>query len=127
LTALHQTLLAGLSSLKPRLSGYASGLSLLPDMSDLVRSTGVPQFNHIADCLELFDSFLLGRWANDEHQLPLYYDVIKGEEQDDLAEGLATLCAVCNIILRNSDYEDSISIGDLFDTYPLLFGSLCPV
>jgi hypothetical protein len=44
-----------------------------------------------------------------------------------LAEGLATLCAVCNIILRNSDYEDSISIGDLFDTYPLLFGSLCPV
>jgi Wings apart-like protein regulation of heterochromatin len=124
LTALHQTLLAGLSSLQPRLSGYASGLSLLPDMSDVVRSPGVPQFNHIADCLELFDSFLLGRWANDEHQLPLYYDVINGKGQDDLAEGLVTLCAVCNIILRNSGYEDSISIGDLIDTFPFVWLTL---
>jgi hypothetical protein len=93
-------------------------------VSDLVRSPGVTQFNHIADCLELFDSFLLGRWANDEHQLPLYYNVINGEGQDDLAEGLATLCAVCNIILRNSDYEDSISIGDLFDTCPFVWLTL---
>jgi hypothetical protein len=120
LTALHQTLIVGLSSLHPRLSGYASGLSLLPDVPDLTRSPGIPQFDHIADCLELFDSFLLGRWANDEEQSLLYHDVINGVGQDDLAERLATLCAVCNIILRHGDYQGHISIGETFVKYILL-------
>ena len=119
LTALHQTLMVELSSLHPRLSGYASGLSLLPDVSDLTRSPGVPQFDHIADCLELFDSFLLGQWANDEEQSPLYHDVINGVGQDDLAERLAILCAVCNIIFRHGDYQDNIPIGETFDKYIL--------
>lgn len=106
LAYLRQTLIAGLSSLPPRLSGYASGLPLLPDYSDLAPSPGVPQFNHIADCLEIFDSLLLGRWSSDEEPPPLYHDVINGSEQEDLAEGLVTLCVVCNILLRNSDYDD---------------------
>lgn len=118
LTALHQILLTGLSSLRPRLSGYASGLPLLPDASDFVRSPGVPQLDYIADCLELFDSFLLGRWASGEEQPLLYHNVINGDGQDDLAERLATLCAMCCIFLRNSDYEDNIPIGDRFGTYP---------
>ncbi|KAI0251927.1 hypothetical protein BJV78DRAFT_1207765 [Lactifluus subvellereus] len=102
LTALHQILLPG----------YASGLPLLPDASDFVRSPGVPQLDYIADCLELFDSFLLGRWASGEEQPPLYHNVINGDGQDDLAERLATLCAVCCIILRNGDYEDYIPIAN---------------
>ncbi|KAI9458855.1 hypothetical protein BJY52DRAFT_1204217 [Lactarius psammicola] len=106
LTPLLQTLTAGLSSLPPRLSGYASGLPLLPDSSGLAPSPGVPQLNHIADCLEIFDSLLLGRWSSDEEPPPLYHDVINDNEQEALAEGLATLCAVCNILLRNSDYDN---------------------
>lgn len=106
LAPLRQTLIVGLSFLSPRLSGYASGLPLLPNSSDLAPSSGVPQFDHIADCLDIFDSLLLGRWSSDEEPPPLYHDVINGNEQDDLAEGLVTLCAVCNILLRNSDYDN---------------------
>ncbi|KAH9057972.1 hypothetical protein EDB83DRAFT_2315943 [Lactarius deliciosus] len=106
LAPLRQALIVGLSFLSPRLSGYASGLPLLPDSSDLAPSPGVPQFNHIADCLDIFDSLLLGRWSSDEEPRPLYHDVINGNEQDDLAEGLVMLCAVCNILLRNSDYDN---------------------
>ncbi|KAH9039596.1 hypothetical protein EDB85DRAFT_261899 [Lactarius pseudohatsudake] len=106
LAPLRQTLIVGLSFLSPRLSGYASGLPLLPNSSDLAPSSGVPQFNHIADSLDIFDSLLLGRWSSDEDPPPLYHDVINGNEQDDLAEGLVTLCAVCNILLRNSDYDN---------------------
>ncbi|KAF8271870.1 hypothetical protein EI94DRAFT_1719682 [Lactarius quietus] len=108
LASLRQTLTAGLSSLPPRLSGYASGLPLLPDSSDLAPPPGAPQFNHIADCLEIFDSLLLGRWSSEEDPPPLYHDVINGNEQEDLVEGLATLCAVCNILLRNSHYENHV-------------------
>jgi len=115
LAPLIQTLTAGLSSLPPRLSGYASGLPLLPGSSDLAPSPGVPQFNHIADCLEIFDSLLLGRWSGDEEPPPLYHDVINGNEQEDLAEGLATLCAVCNILLRNGDYDNHSPRGDRLD------------
>ncbi|KAH9174680.1 hypothetical protein EDB89DRAFT_2113475 [Lactarius sanguifluus] len=103
LAPLRQTLLVGLSFLSPRLSGYASGLPLLPSSSDLAPTPGVPQFDHIADCLDIFDSLLLGRWSSDEEPPPLYHDVINGNEQDDLAEGLVTLCAVCNILLRNTN------------------------
>jgi hypothetical protein len=113
LAPLRQTLIAGLSSLPPRLSGYASGLPLLPDSSDLAPSPGVPQFNHIADCLEIFDSLLLGRWSSDEEPPQLYHDVINGNEQEDLAEALTTLCAVCDILLRNSDYDNHVPRGDV--------------
>lgn len=115
LASLRQALTAALSSLPPRLSGYASGLPLLPDSSELAPSPSAPQFNHIADCLEVFDSLLLGRWSSDEEPLPLYHDVINGNEQEDLVEGLATLCAVCNILLRNSHYDNHVPRGDRLD------------
>ncbi|KAH9036544.1 hypothetical protein EDB84DRAFT_1560842 [Lactarius hengduanensis] len=95
LAPLRQTLIVGLSFLSPRLSGYASGLPLLPNSSDLAPSSGVPQFNHIADSLDIFDSLLLGRWSSDEEPPPLYHDVINGNEQDDLAEGLVN--ALCRV------------------------------
>ena len=114
LASLLHTLTAGLSSLPPRLSGFASGLPLLPDSSDFTSSPGAPQFSHIADCLEIFDSLLLGRWSSDEEPPPLYHDVINGNEQDDLVEGLVTLCAVCNILLRNSHYDNYVPKGSRF-------------
>ena len=53
----------------------------------------------------------MGRWATAEEQSQIYHDLINGNKQEDLAEGLATLCAVCNIILRNGEFEDIIPIG----------------
>jgi hypothetical protein len=109
LAALYSTLLAALSPVLPRLSGYSTGLPLLPDPTE---STQLPQFDHITSCLDILDSFLLGRWTNAEQQSQIYYDLINGSGQEDLAEGLATLCAVCNIILRNEEFEDIIPIGN---------------
>jgi hypothetical protein len=117
LEALHSTLLAGLSPLLPRLSGYTTGLPLLPDPSEFTHLPGIPQFDHIANCLDILDSFLLGRWATVEEQSQLYHDLINGKGQEDLAEGLATLCAVCNIILRNGEFEDTIPIGNRFRSF----------
>lgn len=112
LEALHSTLLAALSPLLPRLSGYTNGLPLLPDPSGLTQLPDIPQFDHIANCLDILDSFLLGRWATVEEQSQIYHDLLNGNRQEDLAEGLATLCAVCNIILRNGEFEDIIPIAN---------------
>jgi hypothetical protein len=112
LEVLNLALLAGLSQLLSRLSGYASGLPLLPDSFEFTRLPGAPQFDHIANCLEILDSFLLGRWATVEEQPQLYHDVINGVGQEDLAERAMALCAVCNIILRNKEFEDMIQIGN---------------
>ena len=121
LEALYSTLLAALSPLSSRLSGYTAGLPLLPDPSESTQSPGVPQFDHIANCLDILDSFLLGRWATVEEQSQIYHDLINGNGQEVLAEGLATLCAVCNIILRNGEFEDIIPIGDQFGRVSLSF------
>jgi hypothetical protein len=114
LEALYLTLLAGLSPLLPRLSGYTTGLPLLPDPSEFTHLPGIPQFDHIANCLDILDSFLLGRWATAEEQPQIYHDLINGKGQEELAEGLATLCAVCNIFLRNGEFEDIVPIGNGF-------------
>jgi hypothetical protein len=71
--------------------------------------------------LDILDSFLLGRWATAEEQSQIYHDLINGNRQDDLAEGLATLCAVCNIILRNGEFEDITQIGNKFRHVFLIF------
>lgn len=124
LAVLYSTILASLSPLLQRLSGYASGLPLLPDPSEYTHPLGVPQLDHIANCLEILDSFLLGRWATAEEQPRLYHDIINGNEQEDLAEMLSTLCAVCNIILRNSEFEDIVQTGNSFGhVYPFLCSS----
>ena len=125
LEVLYPTLLAALSPLLTRLSGYASGLPLLPDASELTHLSGLPQFDHVANCLEIFDSFLLGQWATVGEQASLYYDVVNGNGQEDLAERLASLCAVCNVILRNREFEDTIQRGKKFGPMsPRLFSSL---
>ncbi|KAI0264708.1 hypothetical protein BC834DRAFT_825952 [Gloeopeniophorella convolvens] len=109
--ALYHTLLSGLRPLSSRLSGYASGLPLLPEASQTTSSQDFPQFDHIANCLVILDSYLLGRWPSSDEHPALCDDVINGDEQKSLAEGLATLCVVCSIILRNGRYEEHISIA----------------
>jgi len=124
LEILYSTLLSGLSPLLRRLSGYASGLPLLPDPSEFTPLLGVPQLGHIANCLEILDSCLLGRWATVEEQPQLYHDVINGNGQEGLAEMLSSLCAVCNIILRNREFEDNIQTGNTLGHISPHFSSL---
>lgn len=66
----------------------------------------------------------MGRWATVEEQSQIYHDLINGDRQEDLAEGLATLCAVCNIILRNGEFEDIIPIGNKFRRVFLIFAHI---
>jgi hypothetical protein len=70
----------------------------------------------------------LGRWATAEEQPQLYHDIVDGDGQEDLAEMLSTLCAMCNIILRNSEFEDIVQTGNGFGHIsPFSFGSSCVV
>jgi hypothetical protein len=66
----------------------------------------------------------LGRWATVEEQSQIYHDLINGNRQEDLAEGLATLCVVCNIILRNGEFEDIIPIGNKFRRASLIIAHI---
>ncbi|KAI0305151.1 hypothetical protein B0F90DRAFT_1815396 [Multifurca ochricompacta] len=92
LTHLYQTLIAGLS------------LFLLVSQDMLLDSR---LSRHVGGC-----TLIERRWGGDEEHPLLYHDVINGNGQEDLAERLTTLCAVCNIILRNPDYENYIPIAN---------------
>ncbi|KAA1473034.1 hypothetical protein DENSPDRAFT_839449 [Dentipellis sp. KUC8613] len=107
---IHRTLLPELALLPSRLSAYTAGLSLLPDSSLALDDT--PSFEHIENCLGLVDSFLLGRWAESEESSEVGDDLINGDKQEDMTEGLVTLCVVCNIVLKHEEYEELHAVAN---------------
>ncbi|TFY75736.1 hypothetical protein EWM64_g8276 [Hericium alpestre] len=102
--AIYRSLVPELAILPSRLSAYTAGLRLLPDSSS--ESSEMPAFEHTENCLSILDSFLLGRWAETEEPNELGDDVINGERQEDLIEGLVTLCVVCSIMLVREEFEE---------------------
>ncbi|THH17311.1 hypothetical protein EW146_g3475 [Bondarzewia mesenterica] len=107
---MHETLLPELSLLPPRLSAYAAGLPLLPERS-LSSGPDTPSFDHIEHCLRILDSFLLGRWTEDDERDSLCDDVISSQGQEDLMDGLVSVCVACNIILKDTELKDHHAIA----------------
>ncbi|KAI0317321.1 hypothetical protein OF83DRAFT_1058862 [Amylostereum chailletii] len=106
LPSVHGSLVPELLPLPSRISAFAAGLPLLSEDTE-----DTPDFQHIENCLSLFDSFLLGRWSEDEQKVQLCHDIINGEGQDDLSRSLLSLCIVTHTILRDKRYEVLSSVA----------------
>ena len=112
--SIYDSLLSELSLSPLRLSAYAAGLPLLPEPSSST-PLDVPLLAHIENCLRIIDSFLLGRWAEDDDRDSLCDDIVNGDGQEAPTDGLVVLCAVGNIMLKVP--EDALHYN---------LGSVCP-
>ncbi|KAI0058630.1 hypothetical protein BV25DRAFT_1964571 [Artomyces pyxidatus] len=110
-SSLYETLILELELLPSRISAYAAGLSLLPEVSVPTRLQDLPQFEHVDNCLSILDSFLLGRWPDSDEPCDQSDDVVNGVDQEALGDGLISLCTACNILLSGELHEDFAPIG----------------
>lgn len=116
--SIYDSLLSELSLSPLRLSAYAAGLPLLPEPSSST-PLDVPLFAHIENCLRIIDSFLLGRWAEDDDRDSLCDDIVNGDGQEALADGLVALCAVGNIMLKVPEYASHYNLGSVCPFFSL--------
>ena len=79
----------------------------------------MPLFAHIENCLRIIDSFLLGRWAEDDDRDSLCDDIVNGDGQEALADGLVALCAVGNIMLKVPEYAPHYNLGSVCPFFSL--------
>ncbi|KAI0694225.1 hypothetical protein BC835DRAFT_1274905 [Cytidiella melzeri] len=94
---------AELEPLSARVSAYATGLPILPTLVAESRAD-FPSLSHIDNCLRLLDSYLLGRWEED--------DSVDGQalldsaRDDGFGSTLVELCIAVDIISRAKDTLD---------------------
>ncbi|KZT68954.1 hypothetical protein DAEQUDRAFT_307759 [Daedalea quercina L-15889] len=95
-----------LDPLPSRLSIYESGLPILSEPS-VSASVDAPGFGHADNCLRLLDSYLLGRWTNNDSSQGSSADArLDPGREDDLAAGIASLCCVCDVVARDLEHEE---------------------
>ncbi|KAI0053231.1 hypothetical protein FA95DRAFT_1482207 [Auriscalpium vulgare] len=109
---LHKSLIAELSLVPSRLVAYDAGLPLIPDPAPPGFAQEAPELAHIEACLVILDAFLLGRWAESDERPSLCDDVVNGEKQEELIDGLMSLCVACNAMLRGSADDDLFDMAD---------------
>ena len=95
-----------LSLIPPRISGYLTGLPLLP------RACGdfsAPSFACVESCLKLLESYLLGRWGRKgmDDDVPPYEAL--NPSRDEITEGLLACSLATDILVREADDEDDLS------------------
>lgn len=95
-----------LSLIPPRLSGYLTGLPLLPQSQT---DFSAPAFACVENCLRLLESYLLGRWDHkgmDDDVPPCEaLDPNRGE----IIEGLLACSLATDILIRETKDEDTAS------------------
>ena len=103
---LSPTLLSELSLIPSRISGYLTGLPLLPQSHT---DFSTPSFACVECCLRLLESYLLGRWdrkgTSDDAPACEVLDSNRGE----IIEGLLACSLATDILVREADSEDGVS------------------
>jgi hypothetical protein len=100
------TLRSELSLIPPRLSGYLTGLPLLPQART---DFSAPSFACVESCLKLLESYLLGRWDHkgvDDDVLP--YEALD-LSRDEIIDGLLACSLATDILIREANDEDAVS------------------
>lgn len=95
-----------LSLIPPRLSGYLTGLPLLPQSR---ADFGAPSFACVESCLRLLESYLLGRWDHkgmDDEAPPCE---ALDPDRDEIIEGLLACSVATDILIRETRDEDITS------------------
>jgi len=106
ITTLSLTLKSELSFIPPRISGYLTGLPLLPQAR---ADSSVPSFPCVESCLRLLESYLLGRWDRNgmDDDVPPH-DALD-PSRSEIVEGLLACSLATDILIRGGGDEDAIS------------------
>lgn len=95
-----------LSLIPPRISGYLTGLPLLPQASTDI---GAPSFACVDCCLRLLESYLLGRWDHKGFDSDVPPHEVLDSSRSETIEGLLACCLATDILIREADDEDPVS------------------
>ena len=100
------TLGSELSFIPPRISGYLTGLPLLPQVRT---DPGAPSFACVECCLRLLESYLLGRWDRKgmEDNVPPYEAL--NSSRGEIIQGLLACSLATDILIREANDEDAVS------------------
>lgn len=121
ISTLSLTLRSELSLIPPRISGYLTGLPLLP------RAAGdfsAPSFACVESCLRLLESYLLGRWDRngiDDDVSP--YEALD-PSRNEIIEGLLACSLATDILIRESNDEGALSQREYSIRHNALSGGL---
>jgi len=94
-----------LSLVIPLLTTYLAGLPLLPSPPSHLE---IPSFQHLGNCLRLFDAFLLRRW--DQGRGGASHIIC--EHDEDIATGLVSLCLVAEALTINEQSSVKRETGE---------------
>jgi hypothetical protein len=100
-----------LTSLSHRLSAHATGLPLLPALG-ADSYLELPSLSHIDNCLCLFDSFLLGRWEEDDSVNR--ETLLDSAKEGGLGATLVQLCVVVDVVSRDDESPHYTVVGSCY-------------
>jgi hypothetical protein len=106
ISKLSLVLKSELSLIPPRVSGYLTGLPLLPQVRTDVNT---PSFACVECGLRLLESYLLGRWDHkgaDDDAPP--YEALHPNKKE-IIEGLLACSLATDILIREAEDEDAVS------------------
>ena len=111
------TLRSELSLIPSRLSGYLTGLPLLPQSRT---DFSAPSFACVESCLRLLESYLLGRWDRKgvDDDVPPYEAL--NPSRDEIVKGLVACSLTTDILIREANGEDAAQSMCLIPQQPSL-------
>lgn len=121
ITTLSLTLRSELSLVSTRISGYLTGLPLLPQAR---ADSGAPSFPCVESCLRLLESYLLGRWDHKGTEDDIPPCEILNQNRDELIEGLLACSLATDILVREASDEDDVSQSECSVPYSPRRGDL---
>lgn len=95
-----------LSLIPPRLTGYLTGLPLLPQSRT---DFSAPSFACVEGCLRLLESYLLGRWGHKGMDDEVPPCEALDPNRDEIIEGLLACSLATDILIRETRDEDAAS------------------
>jgi hypothetical protein len=115
ISSIADHLLSEIRLVPARLEAYAAGLPIMSPSAD----ADLPALEDIEHCLRLFDSYLLGRWADkgeDEATNMVWQSSVA---RTTLVAGLVALCTTASILVSDPEEEDLHETGLLICSHRL--------
>ncbi|GBE87659.1 predicted protein [Sparassis crispa] len=105
LSSLLRSLTTELKPIPSRVSAFTSGLPLFPSPSSS-SYMDIPSLVHVDHCLQLLDSYLLGRWTDSGAENSHDTRRLNAQREDGLGEKLMALCVACDVQSRDAQRQE---------------------